>query len=400
MPPSNDPEALAAYREANDPLEPMNKYFFDLNNFADEILMKPLAGLGNYIALPDFAQDGVRNAVNNVRTPVILANDLFQGEFERAGTTLRRFWSIRPWGSAACSTSPRRWASSATSRTCAGPGTPRPRTSSRASTPRSGTTSAATPSSCSAPGPGAARRPGRRPRGRPPGGEAAADDLQDYLDGDRWYQGVGRGTGGRRRPAGDRLLLARVRHHRRPAAVLRRPRHPRRRPPQGRHRPRRADRRRRACSTGPATSRSRCRATAGSRSATRCSTPTACRSALLREAGRQRASRCSVGLPGGRAPARPGLEGAGRPGAAAAARLRRRGQRAGRARRHRPALRRRQRAPAAPGDAARHRRRPRPARATAALTGAPGARGLPHQRGPRRLPRPRAHPRADRGRTG
>ena len=90
MPPTNDPEALAAYREANDPLEPMNRYFFDLNNFADEILMKPLAGW-YYIALPNFAQDGVRNAVNNVRTPVILANDLFQGEFERAGTTFGRF---------------------------------------------------------------------------------------------------------------------------------------------------------------------------------------------------------------------------------------------------------------------------------------------------------------------
>jgi phospholipid-binding lipoprotein MlaA len=90
MPPSNDPEALAAYREANDPLEPMNRYFFDLNNYADEILMKPLAGW-YYIALPNFAQDGIRNAVNNVRTPVILANDLFQGEFERAGTTFGRF---------------------------------------------------------------------------------------------------------------------------------------------------------------------------------------------------------------------------------------------------------------------------------------------------------------------
>jgi phospholipid-binding lipoprotein MlaA len=90
MPPTDDPEALAAYREANDPIEPMNRYFFDLNNFADEILMKPLAGW-YYIALPDFAQDGIRNAVNNVRTPVILANDLFQGEFERAGTTFGRF---------------------------------------------------------------------------------------------------------------------------------------------------------------------------------------------------------------------------------------------------------------------------------------------------------------------
>jgi phospholipid-binding lipoprotein MlaA len=90
MPPMDDPEALAAYREANDPLEPMNRYFFELNGAADELLMKPLAGW-YYIALPNFAQDGIRNAINNVRTPVILANDLFQGEFERAGTTLGRF---------------------------------------------------------------------------------------------------------------------------------------------------------------------------------------------------------------------------------------------------------------------------------------------------------------------
>jgi phospholipid-binding lipoprotein MlaA len=90
MPPTDDPEALAAYREANDPLEPMNRYFFELNGAADELLLKPLAGW-YYIALPNFAQDGIRNAVNNVRTPVILANDLFQGELERAGTTLGRF---------------------------------------------------------------------------------------------------------------------------------------------------------------------------------------------------------------------------------------------------------------------------------------------------------------------
>ena len=35
-------------------------------------------------------------------------------------------------------------------------------------------------------------------------------------------------------------------------------------------------------------------------------------------------------------------------------------------------------------------------RVHARITGAAGARGVPHQRGPRRLPRPRADPRADR----
>ncbi len=89
-PPSNDPEALEAFKEANDPLEPMNRYFFELNYAADELLFKPLAGW-YYVALPNFAQDGVRNVLRNVRSPVVLANDLFQGETDRAGVTVGRF---------------------------------------------------------------------------------------------------------------------------------------------------------------------------------------------------------------------------------------------------------------------------------------------------------------------
>jgi phospholipid-binding lipoprotein MlaA len=89
-PPTNDPEALEAYKEANDPLEPMNRYFFELNHAADELLFKPLAGW-YYVALPNFAQDGVRNVLRNVRSPVVLANDLFQGETDRAGVTVSRF---------------------------------------------------------------------------------------------------------------------------------------------------------------------------------------------------------------------------------------------------------------------------------------------------------------------
>ena len=65
------------------------------------------------------------------------------------------------------------------------------------------------------------------------------------------------------------------------------------------------------------------------------------------------------------------------------------------ARRHRPAVRRQHRAPAAPGDAARHRRRPGDPRLHPDHRRA-RPRGVPHQRGPRRLPRPRADPRAHR----
>jgi phospholipid-binding lipoprotein MlaA len=86
-----DPDAKAAYDERNDPYEPMNRYFFDLNNAMDELVLKPFAGW-YYILLPNFAQDGVRNALNNLRTPVILGNDLLQGDLDRAGITVARFF--------------------------------------------------------------------------------------------------------------------------------------------------------------------------------------------------------------------------------------------------------------------------------------------------------------------
>jgi phospholipid-binding lipoprotein MlaA len=85
-----DEAAVEAYNEANDPYEPMNRYFFEVNQFLDEILLKPFAGW-YHLAMPDPAEDGVRNFLRNLKSPVYLANDLFQGELGRAGTTAARF---------------------------------------------------------------------------------------------------------------------------------------------------------------------------------------------------------------------------------------------------------------------------------------------------------------------
>lgn len=89
-PDPTDQAAVEAYNEANDPLEPMNRYFFEVNQFLDEILLKPFAGW-YHLAMPDPAEDGVRNFLRNLKSPVYLANDLFQGEWDRAGTTAARF---------------------------------------------------------------------------------------------------------------------------------------------------------------------------------------------------------------------------------------------------------------------------------------------------------------------
>ena len=113
---------------------------------------------------------------------------------------------------------------------------------------------------------------------------------------------------------------------------------------------------------------------------------------LVDDAGRARCSVQRSSMPGGRGAAQGArLAGRGRPGAAAAARLRHRGERPRPARRHRPALRRRPGPAHPPGDPRRHRRgarRPRLLRDHRA----PAARGVPHQRGPRGLPGPGAHP--------
>ena len=65
-PDPSDEAAVEAYNEANDPLEPMNRYFFEVNQFLDEILLKPFAGW-YHLALPDPAEDGVRNFLRRVQ---------------------------------------------------------------------------------------------------------------------------------------------------------------------------------------------------------------------------------------------------------------------------------------------------------------------------------------------
>jgi len=87
--PPEDPEALAEYEEITDPLEPTNRKIFALNQGLDRALFKPLAKA--YVLLPDPVRDSIGGMIENVAAPVNLANDILQGEFSRAGVTLKRF---------------------------------------------------------------------------------------------------------------------------------------------------------------------------------------------------------------------------------------------------------------------------------------------------------------------
>lgn len=75
---------------ANDPLEPMNRVFFEFNEILQIMLLRPAATLYESF-LPPEVQTAVGNVLENLSTPVVLANDLFQGEGQRAWRTTERF---------------------------------------------------------------------------------------------------------------------------------------------------------------------------------------------------------------------------------------------------------------------------------------------------------------------
>ncbi len=73
-----------------DPWESFNRKMFALNIFLDDNFMTPVAK-GYRATTPPIARRGIRKFLANVRSPGIFVNDLLQGEFKRAGTTLSRF---------------------------------------------------------------------------------------------------------------------------------------------------------------------------------------------------------------------------------------------------------------------------------------------------------------------
>ncbi len=82
---TTNPESLAQ----NDPWEPTNRVIFDFDVKLDHYVASPIARGYNY-AVPSMVRDGIHNVLANLNSPVILANDLLQGETERAGQTLWR----------------------------------------------------------------------------------------------------------------------------------------------------------------------------------------------------------------------------------------------------------------------------------------------------------------------
>jgi phospholipid-binding lipoprotein MlaA len=74
----------------NDPLETLNRFIFAFDLTLDVFILKPVAATYRFM-VPVVVRDSVRNVLRNLRTPVVLANDLFQGEMDRAEDTTMRF---------------------------------------------------------------------------------------------------------------------------------------------------------------------------------------------------------------------------------------------------------------------------------------------------------------------
>jgi phospholipid-binding lipoprotein MlaA len=88
-PDPTDPDAVADYKAAHDPLEPTNRVIYEINDGIDVVLLRPLA-LAYRNVVPDPARRSVRNVLDNLSSPVVLANDMMQGKPKRAGDTLMR----------------------------------------------------------------------------------------------------------------------------------------------------------------------------------------------------------------------------------------------------------------------------------------------------------------------
>ncbi len=84
-----NPAERAEYEATNDPFEPTNRVIFDVNDFLDRLLFRPIAELYR-VTIPPGIRDRLAHVVSNFKEPVVFANNLLQGEFESAGTTLGR----------------------------------------------------------------------------------------------------------------------------------------------------------------------------------------------------------------------------------------------------------------------------------------------------------------------
>jgi phospholipid-binding lipoprotein MlaA len=77
--------------ENNDPLEPMNRVVFDMNDAIDTGFIRPVADAYRTV-FPQFVRDRIRAFIDNLQEPRIFVNNLLQLRINDAGYTFARFY--------------------------------------------------------------------------------------------------------------------------------------------------------------------------------------------------------------------------------------------------------------------------------------------------------------------
>ena len=86
---SDDFETTTVEDEVYDPFEKINRAIFSFNNAADQIILEPVAK--GYKKLPSPVQSGISNFLSNLRMPLVVVNQLLQGQGKNAAESTGRF---------------------------------------------------------------------------------------------------------------------------------------------------------------------------------------------------------------------------------------------------------------------------------------------------------------------
>ena len=89
-PPPDQVQSAAFEQNNDDPLEPLNRRIFDVNQVLDTIVLRPAAEVYVF-AVPEDGRKAVRHVLDNMKEPTLIFNNVLQGEFERATISLGRF---------------------------------------------------------------------------------------------------------------------------------------------------------------------------------------------------------------------------------------------------------------------------------------------------------------------
>lgn len=85
-----DPAEVAAYEQANDPAESINRVIFKGNQWVDSNAFQPVARAYS-LYVPEDVRGGVHNFSQNLGEPLVMVNDVLQGNTSRAWNTTQRF---------------------------------------------------------------------------------------------------------------------------------------------------------------------------------------------------------------------------------------------------------------------------------------------------------------------